>query len=73
MEIRPVRNTEELIGSRARVSEVLSRRRSVGLGMTRRLQSRLGIPADVLTGTVATAQPARIRLRLRLWTARKAS
>jgi HTH-type transcriptional regulator/antitoxin HigA len=39
-----------LIGSRARVSEVLSGRRSLSLGMIRRLHVRLGIPADVLIG-----------------------
>lgn len=67
------KDLEELIGSRARVSEVLSRRRSLSLGMIRRLHSRLGIPADVLIGTVTTARPARTRPRPRLSTARTAS
>ena len=36
------------IGTRARVSEVLSRTRSLSLAMIRRLHKGLGIPADVL-------------------------
>jgi len=36
------------IGTRARVSEVLSRTRSLSLTMIRRLHEGLGIPADVL-------------------------
>ena len=39
---------EPSIGSRARVSEVLSGKRSLTLAMIRRLHRRLGIPADVL-------------------------
>jgi HTH-type transcriptional regulator/antitoxin HigA len=38
------------IGSRARVSEVLNRRRSLGLPMIRRLHQGLEIPAEVLLG-----------------------
>jgi len=41
---------EPVIGSRARVSEVLSRRRRLTLDMIRRLRDQLGIPADVLLG-----------------------
>ena len=41
---------EPAIGSRARVSEVLSRRRRLTLEMIRRLRDQLGIPADVLVG-----------------------
>ncbi len=44
------KDLETLIGSRARVSEVLSGRRSLSLGMIRRLHARLGIPAEVLIG-----------------------
>jgi HTH-type transcriptional regulator / antitoxin HigA len=44
------KDLEALIGSRARVSEVLSGRRSLSLGMIRRLHGRLGIPAEVLIG-----------------------
>lgn len=39
---------EPYIGSRARVSEVLNRKRPLSLNMIRKLQSGLGIPADVL-------------------------
>jgi HTH-type transcriptional regulator/antitoxin HigA len=39
---------EPSIGSRARVSEVLSGRRRLTLDMIRRLHKQLGIPADVL-------------------------
>ena len=44
------KDLEVLIGSRARVSEVLSGRRSLSLGMIRRLHGRLGIPAEILIG-----------------------
>ena len=44
---------ESAIGSRARVSEVLSRRRRLTLDMIRRLRDQLGIPADVLVGEPA--------------------
>ena len=39
---------ERIIGSRARVSEVLNRRRALTIGMITRLREGLGIPADVL-------------------------
>ena len=39
-----------LLGSRSRVSEVLSGRRSLSLKMIRNLVVRLGIPAGVLLG-----------------------
>jgi antitoxin component HigA of HigAB toxin-antitoxin module len=42
---------EPSIGSRARVSEVLSGRRRLTLDMIRRLHRQLGIPADVLMGS----------------------
>ena len=41
---------EKLIGSRARVSEILNRRRSLTVAMIRRLRDALGISADVLVG-----------------------
>ena len=44
------KDLEPMIGSRARVSEVLSGRRSLTLGMVRRLRSGLGISADLLIG-----------------------
>ncbi len=42
------RDLEPLIGSRARVAEVLNRRRPLTLPMIRRLHGKLGIPAEVL-------------------------
>ncbi|MEX2307080.1 MAG: transcriptional regulator [Pirellulales bacterium] len=42
------RDLEPFIGSRARVAEVLNRKRSLTLPMIRRLHAGLGIPADVL-------------------------
>jgi len=44
------RDIEPFIGSRGRVSEVLSRRRPLSLTMIRRLHAGLGIPAEVLIG-----------------------
>ena len=42
------RDLEPLIGSRARVAEVLNGKRSLTLSMIRRLHKTLGIAADVL-------------------------
>src|SRR5438067_8054584 len=42
------RDLEPYLGSRARVAEVLNRKRTLSLEMIRRLHSGLGIPADVL-------------------------
>lgn len=42
------RDLETYFGSRARVSEILNRRRPLSLEMIRKLQSGLGLPADVL-------------------------
>ncbi|MFD3266156.1 ImmA/IrrE family metallo-endopeptidase [Phenylobacterium ferrooxidans] len=42
------RDLEEYIGSRARVSEVLSGTRPLSIGMIRSLNEHLGIPAEVL-------------------------
>jgi HTH-type transcriptional regulator/antitoxin HigA len=39
---------EPYIGSRARVAEVLNRKRPLSIDMIRRLRTGLGIPADVL-------------------------
>ena len=55
------KDLEALIGSRARVSEVLSGRRSLSLGMIRRLHRQLGIPADVLIGGAPTERKGRPR------------
>lgn len=42
------KDLEPLIGSRARVSEILNRKRSLTLEMVRRLRRALGISADAL-------------------------
>lgn len=42
------RDLEPYIGSRARVTEVLNRKRSLSIEMIRKLNTGLGIPADVL-------------------------
>jgi HTH-type transcriptional regulator/antitoxin HigA len=42
------RDLEPLLGSRARVAEILNRRRTLTLEMIRRLHSALGIPAEIL-------------------------
>lgn len=49
------RDLEPLIGSRARVAEVLNHKRSLTLPMIRRLHEGLGIPAEVLIGESAAA------------------
>ena len=50
MEARGLSRTdlEPYLGSRAKVSEVLNRKRSLSIEMIRRLHDGLGIPADVL-------------------------
>ncbi len=45
------KDLEPMIGSRARVSEVLNRKRGLTLVMVRRLKSNLGISADALIGS----------------------
>jgi HTH-type transcriptional regulator/antitoxin HigA len=42
------RDLEPYLGSRARVSEILGRKRPLSLAMIRRLNKELGIPADIL-------------------------
>ena len=42
------RDLEPLIGSRARVAEVLNKKRNLTLSMIRRLHTELGIPAESL-------------------------
>lgn len=39
---------EGIIGTRTRIAEVLNRKRSLSIGMIRRLHDRLGIPAEIL-------------------------
>jgi len=42
------KDLEHVIGTRTRIAEVLNRKRSLSIGMIRRLHDRLGIPAEVL-------------------------
>jgi len=44
------RDLEPMVGGRARVSEVLARKRPLSLSMIRRLRAGLGLSADVLIG-----------------------
>jgi HTH-type transcriptional regulator/antitoxin HigA len=54
------KDLEPMIGSRARVSEVLSGKRPLTLAMIRRLHAGLGIAVDVLVGAnVKEAKPKR--------------
>jgi HTH-type transcriptional regulator / antitoxin HigA len=42
------KDLERVLGTRTRVSEILNRKRSLSIGMIRRLHAELGISADVL-------------------------
>ena len=53
---------EPMIGSRARISEVLARKRALTLPMMRRVRQGLGISADILIG-VAT-RPVKTRTKM---------
>lgn len=52
------KDLEPLIGTRTRVAEVLNRKRSLSIGMIRRLHAKLGIPAEVLIRPSRTARAA---------------
>ena len=52
------RDLEPYIGSRARVSEVLNRKRPLSVEMIRRLHKGLGIPAEVLIRPYKTVKAA---------------
>jgi antitoxin component HigA of HigAB toxin-antitoxin module len=43
-----LRDLEPFIGTRARVSEIMNRKRPLTLAMIRKLSAGLGIPADAL-------------------------
>ncbi len=59
------KDLEPLIGSRARVSEVLTGRRSLTLAMVRRLRHGLNISADVLIAHAPAIKKARSASRVR--------
>jgi HTH-type transcriptional regulator/antitoxin HigA len=50
------RDLEPCLGSRARVSEILSRKRTLTLEMIRQLNQELGIPAEILIQPYESAQ-----------------
>lgn len=52
------KDLEPLIGTRTRVAEVLNRRRSLSIGMIRRLHEHLGISAEVLIRPSRTEKAA---------------
>ena len=52
------RDLEPCLGSRARVSEILSRKRPLTLEMIRKLNQELGIPAEILIQPYESAQSA---------------
>ncbi len=62
--LRP-KDLTRFIGASGRVSEVLNRRRSLTLGMIRRLERGLGIPARILIGETAKGPMTRRRGRKR--------
>lgn len=47
------KDMEQYLGNKARVSDILNRRRSLSLSMIRRLCHGLGIPADLLISPTA--------------------
>jgi HTH-type transcriptional regulator / antitoxin HigA len=55
------KDLEPLIGSRARVSEVMTGRRSLTLAMIRRVRNKLGISADLLIGDPQKTRRKRLR------------
>ncbi|MGA2937789.1 MAG: helix-turn-helix domain-containing protein [Syntrophobacteraceae bacterium] len=52
------RDLEPFIGSRARVSEILNRKRPLTIGMIRKLHTGLGIPAEVLIQPYSSEESA---------------
>jgi len=48
----------DILGSRARVAEVLNRRRGLSINMIRRLHERLGISVEVLIRPIRTKKAA---------------
>lgn len=50
------RDLEPCLGSRARVSEVLSRKRALTLEMIRKLHQGLGVPAEILIQSYESGQ-----------------
>ncbi len=57
------KNLEGILGSRARVSEVLNGRRGLSLEMIRKVHLRMNIPAEVLIGPLRRRRARRARRR----------
>jgi HTH-type transcriptional regulator/antitoxin HigA len=55
------RQLETCIGSRARVNEILNRRRALTISMIRKLNSEMGIAADILIRPYVLSAPSRRR------------
>ncbi len=55
---------EPYLGTRARVSEILNRRRPLSLEMIRKLQAGLGIPADILVQPYELQESYRAKSRV---------
>lgn len=55
----PRKHLESMIGSRARVSEVLNGKRALTLPMIRRLHAGLHIPVDLLVGSTTASRTRR--------------
>lgn len=53
------KDLEDLIGSKSRVSEILSRRRPLTLPMVQRLSEKLGLPVEVLAQPYPLVQAPR--------------
>jgi HTH-type transcriptional regulator/antitoxin HigA len=70
------KDLEPILGSRARVSEVMTRKRSLTVAMIRRVRSELGISADLLIGAsksrmVANARRGKVKLNSRSTAAKR--
>jgi HTH-type transcriptional regulator / antitoxin HigA len=55
------KDLEPLLGTRTRVSEVLNRKRTLSIGMIRRLHAKLGIAAEVLIRAPRHASGGRVQ------------
>jgi HTH-type transcriptional regulator/antitoxin HigA len=51
------KDMEALLGTRARVTEIMNRRRGLSITMIRRIHEKLGIPADILIRPSRAARP----------------
>jgi len=56
------KDLERMLGTRTRVSEVLSRKRGLSIGMIRRLHAELGISAEVLIRPTRVEEAAEPRI-----------